>query len=395
MKLRTRSRPVPALPGVTGPARHLRRSSASLDRLVAGDVLVVDHVDMDRATARRLVDAGVVAVLNAGPMISGRFPNQGPQVLVEAGLTVVDQLGADVFSRVPEGEPVRILDGSVLVGEQEVATGRDLDTGLVAEQLAEARQGMASQMESLTHNTMEFLRREQDLLLHDQGLPTLRTRWNDRPVVVVGAAHGWQGELRRIRAFTREQHPTVLAVSAVADELAGLLGRADVVVIGTGEADLPQARALRRARDVVALTDHGAAPAVTDHLERLGIRPLRFETDATAEDAALLLALGGGASAVVGVGLHTSLEDFLDRGRSGLASTFVTRLKAGATLVDAAVLPVLYDGAVRPRHLLGVLGAGALALAAAIGVTPVGQEWVADLGPALTAAIDNVRGILP
>lgn len=393
MKLRTRSRHVPALPGVTGPARHLRRSTSSLDRLVPGDVVVLDHVDMDRATARRLLDAGVVAVLNAGPMISGRFPNQGPQTLVEAGLTVVDQLGADVFARVPEGERVRVVDGSVHVGEHEVATGRDLDADLVAAQLAEARRGMASQMESLTHNTMEFLRREQDLLLHDQGVPPLRTRWSDRPVVVVGAAHGWQGDLRRIRAFTREQRPTVLAVSAVADELAGLGARADVVVVPAGEADLPQARTLRRARDVVALTDHGASATVADHLERLGIRPLRFETDATAEDAALLLALAGGASAVVGVGLHASLEDFLDRGRSGLASTFVTRLKAGATLVDATVLPVLYDGAVRPRHLLGVLGAGAVALAAAIGVTPVGQEWAADLGPALTAAIDHVRGL--
>ena len=67
--------------------------------------------------------------------------------------------------------------------------------------------------------------------------------------------------------------------------------------------------------------------------------------------------------------------------------------------MDAAALPRLYDGAVRPRHLVGALAAGVLALAAAVSVTPVGQQWVDDLSPGVTSTtsdlIDNVRGILP
>jgi uncharacterized membrane-anchored protein len=97
--------------------------------------------------------------------------------------------------------------------------------------------------------------------------------------------------------------------------------------------------------------------------------------------------------------MHATLDDFLDRQRAGLASTFLTRLRLGPDLVDAAALPRLYDGAVRPRHLVGALVAGVLALVAAVSVTPAGQQWVDDLSRGVSGTtshlIDNVRGILP
>ena len=78
---------------------------------------------------------------------------------------------------------------------------------------------------------------------------------------------------------------------------------------------------------------------------------------------------------------------------------FDKALLLGPDLVDAAALPRLYDGAVRPRHLVGALVAGVLALAAAVSVTPVGQQWVDELSPSVSSTtsdlIDNVRGILP
>ena len=136
---------------------------------------------------------------------------------------------------------------------------------------------------------------------------------------------------------------------------------------------------------------------MTERFQRIGVRPLRFETGATTEDAALILADAGPATLIVGVGMHATLDEFLDRKRAGLASTYLTRLKVGPRLVDAAAVPHLYDGAVRPRHLLAVTIAGLLALAAAIGVTPVGQEWADAVSPvvtdAVTTLIDRVQGL--
>ena len=399
MKFAVRSRPAPALPGVHGPARIHRRTASVLGRLRPGDVAVVDHLDMDRDTAQALVDAGVVAVVNAGPMISGRYPNLGPERLVESGVLVLDNAGTEIFDRLKDGTDVRLDEGVVYVGQTGVASARELDADLVSSEMAQARSGLAAQLESFTHNTTEFLRREQDLLLHGHGVPATATEMAGRPVVVAVRSHGWEEELRGIKPFVREQRPVLIAVDHGADALISAGYRPDVVVVTGGSDDQPSAAALRKARDVVVLVERGAPRSVTEPLERMGIRPLRFETTATTEDAALLLASAADAALIVGVGMHATLDEFLDRRRSGLASTFLTRLKLGPDLVDAAALPRLYDGAVRPRHLLGALAAGVLAVAAAVSVTPVGEQWVDGLTPAVSSTtsdlIDNVRGILP
>ena len=372
-----------------------RRTASLLGRLHAGDIAVLDHLDMDRDTAQALVDAGVVAVVNAGPMISGRFPNLGPERLVESGVMVIDNAGVEIFDRIKDGAELRIDEGVVHVGDTPIAPARELTPEVVRAEMAKARSGLSAQLESFTHNSTEFLRREQDLLLHGHGVPKTATAFAGRPVVVVVRSHGWEDELRGVKPFLREQKPILVGVDRGADALASAGHRPDVVVVTGASDDLPSASVLRKARDVVVLVEPGAARGVTEPFERMSIRPLRFETSATTEDAALLLASAHDASLIIGVGMHATLADFLDRRRPGLASTFLTRLKVGPDLVDAAAVPLLYDGAVRPRHLLATLLAGLVAVAAAVGVTPVGQEWANDLAPALSTVIDNVRGMLP
>ena len=127
---------------------------------------------------------------------------------------------------------------------------------------------------------------------------------------------------------------------------------------------------------MVVLSRRGAGTAEREAVERLGIHPLHVESSATAEDLALLLAERHDAGSLVGVGLHARLEDFLDNQLAGLASTFATRLKVGSRLVDARAVRALYTSRTRPVHVVLVLLAGLVALAAAVAVTPVGQEMV-------------------
>ena len=217
-------------------------------------------------------------------------------------------------------------------------------------------------------------------------------------MVVVAGGPDDADELRAIRRYLREQDPVLVAVDSGADTLL-LAGRsADVVVLSsalTEGGSAPSAKALRGAGEVVVVVDRGSGRTPTDALERLGVRPLRFETAATGEDAALVLAAAGEASVIVGVGVHASLEDFLDRQRGGLASTFLTRLRVGPRLVDARALPQLYAGPVRTWQVWLALLAGIIAVLAAIAVTPVGQQWVDDLRPAVTDLLDRIGGLFP
>ena len=385
MKPATRTRPATTAPGLTGTARVERRTRVLLPRLRPGDVAVVDHLDMDRATAQALVDAGVSAVVNAAPMISGRLPNLGPQVLAEAGILVLDRVeGAFGIS---DGASVRIHDEVVFAGGAAVAMGREVDVHTVDLEMAQARLAMGSQLESLTHNSTEFLRREEGFLLHGLGLPETATRIAGRPVVLVVPGAGSRSRLTSIRAFIREQDPVLVGVDRGADLLLDAGHRPDMVVVSNaaGDAERPSAKALRTARDVVVRVDSGSR-LHAEQLERLGVRPLPVESSATTEDTALLLLEAEEARLIVGVGLHASLEEVLDRQSPGLAGTYLTRLKVGHLLVDAASVHLLYSGRVRPRHVFLVLLAGLLTLAIAVAVTPVGQEW-------LTALTDYLQGL--
>ncbi|MGB7385597.1 MAG: thiamine pyrophosphokinase, partial [Rhodococcus sp. (in: high G+C Gram-positive bacteria)] len=67
------SRSQDSLPGISGIARVDRNTAKLLKRVGPGDVVVLDELDLDRLTADVLVEAGVLAVVNASPSISGRY----------------------------------------------------------------------------------------------------------------------------------------------------------------------------------------------------------------------------------------------------------------------------------------------------------------------------------
>jgi uncharacterized membrane-anchored protein len=397
VKLRTRLSHDAA--AVVGTARTDRRTSALLPRLARGDLAVLDHVDLDGPTAEALVDAGVVAVLNRAPMISGRFPNRGPQVLVDAGVLLVDQVsavdpGRDVLTAIPDGRRVSLVQGQVMVGEQTVASGRVLTPDDVADQLAAAQAGLSTQLGTLTHTSVEFLRREEPLLLHGEGVPALRTKLRGRPVVVV--AHGPDAlqELRRIKRYLREMSPVVI-VTADAVETARTMGLSpDVIVVDSGTDDLPPTRVLRAAHDVVVTEPPGTTRSVVgaEKFERIGLRPRALKTTAAPADAALLLADAHEARPVIGVGVRGTIEEFLDGSRGGLGSGYVTRLKVGPRLVDASAVPMLYSGRVRAIHAYLVLLVGLIAVCAAIATTDVGQQWAHDLHVHLQTLLAHVGG---
>jgi uncharacterized membrane-anchored protein len=382
VKLRTR---LQADAGVAGTARTDRRTAALLSRIGRGDIAVLDQVDLDGPTAEALVEAGVAAVVNRAQMISGRFPNRGPQLLLDAGIPMVDQAdgtgGRDLLSAVADGRRVVLRGGTLLAGDQVLAEGRALTRDDVAHQLADAESGLTSQLHTLTHNSAEFLRREEALILHGEGVPRVRTRLRGRPVVVVGQGPDDASELRRLRRYLREVRPVVIATGdgLAVTRAAGL--SPDVVVLDGRTEDLPGAKSLRACRDVVITEARGGprSGAGSDRFERIGVRAIAMQTTATPADAALLLADASGAAPIIGVGLRGTVEEFLDGTRDGLGSGYVTRLRVGPRLVDATAVPMLYSGQLRARHAYLVLLIGLIAVAAAIATTDVGHQWVLDL----------------
>jgi len=369
------------LPGLSGVARVDRRTDALLKRLKVGDIAVLDQVDLDHATAHALIAAGAAAVVNASPSISGRFPNLGPQLLVAAGITLVDGVGPDALHVIKDGSRIRVHGGLVFVGERQVAEGVEQSVDSVADAMVEAKSGLAHQLEAFAANTIEFMRRERSMLLDGIGVPDIEVELTGRQVLVVAAGFDHEAELASLKSYIKEYRPVLIGVGAGADALR-VAGYTPALIVGD-PADVSN-EALTCGADVVvpAFAD-GHAPGL-HRVQDLGAGAVTFPSSANAEDLALLLAAHHGASLVVTVGLSATMAEFLDRGRSGSnASTFLTRLQVGGLLVDARTISTLYRSRLSLGAILLMLTAVLVAVVAALLVSDAGDAlvaWFSQLG---------------
>jgi len=293
--------------------------------------------------------------------ISGRYPNLGPEILVEAGIPLVDGIGREVFSVLHEGERVRLYDGVLYRGEEVVAKGVSQDSQTVAEQMDDARAGLSTQLEAFTANTLEYLRQERDLLLDGVGVPAVHTAMDGKHVLIVVRGYDYREDLVALRPYIREYRPVLIGVDGGADALVENGYVPDLIV---GDMDSVKDETLKSGAEVVvhAYRD-GRAPG-SERLERLGVESIEFPATGTSEDVAMLLADSKGASLIVAVGTHNSLVEFLDKGRA--ASTFITRLRVGAKLVDAKGVGRLYRSRVSTLQVAALILAGLFALGVAM-----------------------------
>lgn len=376
MKLATLRRRSAPLPGVSGVARLDRRTARLANRLNPGDIAIIDHVDLDRIAAETLVAAHPVAVVNAQPSISGRYPNLGPQLLVSRGIVLLDDVGTEVFGAVKEGTKIRIDGDTLYVGSQPILTGTPQDVTTVELAMREARTGLSAQLEAFAVDTAEFMEHERRLLLDGEGIPPVRTAFAGRHALVVVRGHDHQRDLKSLKHYIREYKPVLVGVDGGADALLEAGWRPHVIV---GDMDAVSDAALATGAElVVHAYPDGQVPGLA-RVQDLGHDAVIFATTGTSEDAAMLLADDRDAALIVAVGSSATLTEFLDRGRSGMASTFLTRLRLGAKVVDAGTVHRLYRSRISGAALLLLVVAALLAVVAALAVSDAGRTYLGSL----------------
>jgi len=329
---------------LVGSARVDTRTKNLVKRLQAGEIAVIDHQDLDRVAADGLVEGGALAVVNASVSISGRYPNGGPLELLNAGIPLVDCAGSDILDRVREGDVLRVDGGEVWRGEELLATGKVLDRAEIEAAMEEARSSIGGELERFAVNTLEYVQHEARLTFEPLQLPPVRTKFDGRHALVVVRGHDFKTDLAALRSYIKEYRPALIGVDGGADALLEIGLKPDVIV---GDFDSVSEKALASATDLVHhVHPDGRAPG-RETLVDWGVSYHEFVAEGTSEDVAMLLAYEAGAKLIVAVGTHATMVEFLDKGRKGMASTFLTRLRLGATLVDAKGVSRLYEGRVR------------------------------------------------
>jgi len=376
-------------PGLSGPARVDRRTKDLTKRLRPGDIAVIDHEDLDRVSAEALVACKPAAVVNASSSISGRYPNLGPEILVAAGIPLLDHAGPGVME-LRDGTELSLEDGAVRTDEATVATGTVLDNDAVQEAMTLARAGLSDQLEAFAQNTMDYLRKERELLFDGVGVPDIRTDLDGRHALIVVRGYHYKDDLQTLRHYIREYKPILIGVDGGADALIEARHKPDLIV---GDMDSVSDDALRCGAEIVvhAYRD-GRAPGL-ERVRSLGVEPVVFPATGTSEDVAMLLADDKGATLIVAVGTHVTLVEFLDKGRSGMASTFLTRLRVGGKLVDAKGVSRLYRARISSLSLVLMLVVGLLALGAALWSTDGGRALLQVLGARIDDLWSSIQGV--
>ena len=376
MKLATLRRRGDTLPGVSGVARLDRHTTRLAGRLNPGDIAIIDHVDLDRVVAETLVRAKPIAIVNAQPSISGRYPNLGPELITSSGIVLLDNVGPEVFAAVKEGARIRVDGDTVYAGEVELVSGTEQDALSVEALMLEAKIGLSSQLEAFAVDAGEFLGRERSMLLEGVGIPEIHTRLARRHVVVVVRAPSNGAELKSLKHYIREFKPVLVGVDGGADALVDAGYKPHLIV---GDMDAVSDSTLTGGAEVVVHAHpDGRAPGLL-RVQDLGVDAITFPTSGTSEDAALLLADQHDAELIVSVGSHNNLTEFLDRGRGGMASSFLTRLRLGSRLVDARSVGHLYRSRISVAALLVLVIAAFVAIVAALAVSDTGRTYLSGL----------------
>ena len=366
-------------------ARVDARTKRLVGRMQPGDVAVLDHEDLDRVSAEGLVGAGVAAVVNAGRSITGRYPNLGPLILLDAGIPLVDGVGPLLLRKVREGDLVKVDGDRILVGDRLLAVGVRQSEESVRLAMEEARAGLAERFESFARNTVDFMQRERDLLFGGSGLPALQHELAGRPVLVVVRGYRYKEDLAVLGPYIRDVRPVLVGVDGGADALidAGyapdlIIGDMDSVSDSALRLALSRPKRLRRKQPTEIILHayrDGFAPGQA-RLEDLSVPYTIVRAAGTSEDVALLLSHEKGADLIVTVGSHGNLREFLDKGRMGMASTFLVRLRVGETLMDAKGVSRVYTPRIRTRDTVFLIGAAIVVMILIIAISPVLSTYV-------------------
>ncbi|EEA85219.1 putative thiamine diphosphokinase [Peptacetobacter hiranonis DSM 13275] len=358
---------------VKAPIRVDRKTKKLAKRIQPGEIAVINHVDIDEVAANSLVEAKVKLVINAAESISGRYPNKGPGILTENNILIIDRVGEELFNNVSEGETLLIEDGKIFRGDELIGEGDVLTREKVAVQIKLAYDNLGEELDRFIDNTIEYAKKEKGFILGEVEIPKVKTIYQGKQVLIVVRGQDYKEDLATMISYIEEVKPILVGVDGGADALMEFGYKPDVVV---GDMDSVSDESLKAAGEIVvhAYTD-GRAPGLK-RVQDLGLDAVVFPAPGTSEDIAMLIAYEYNAELIVALGTHSNIIDFLEKGRKGMASTFLVRMKIGAKLIDAKGVNLLYRSKLKIKYIWALIATALFPVLILASLSPRMQQFI-------------------
>ncbi len=353
---------------IRGYAKKDLKTKRLVNRLKQNDIAVISHRDIDEVAALHLTEKKIRAVINCAESISGSYPNQGPKILSEAGIPVIDNIGQDVFDKIKENDLIEIIDDSLYINKQKLCKVNILSKEEVDRKTELASENLRKVLYDFVDNTLSYAEKEKQYILEPAALPPVNVRIKGRHVLIVVRGKNYKEDLRAIRPYIMDVNPVIIGVDGGADAVLESGYKPDIII---GDMDSVSDECLKKCKEIIvhAYPD-GRAPGM-QRLEALKIEAKKFRYPGTSEDIALILAYENKAELIVTVGSHTNMVDFLEKGRKGMASTLLVRMKVGYKVIDAKGVSELYQNRLRPSYILMLMAAAMLPVALVAKASPL------------------------
>ena len=320
---------------VEGKLKKDKKTKKLAKRINAGEIALINHIDLDEVAAKSLVEAKIRLVINAAESISGRYPNVGPSILMKENILIIDNIGMEAFDILNEDDEIVVEDGIIYRNDQKIGSGQVMDAKLVVEKTRQAYENLEVELDRFIDNTIEYAKKEKGLILGDVEIPDMKTNYQDRHVLVVVRGHNYKDDLEAMISYIEEVKPVLVGVDGGADAILEFGYKPDVIV--------------------------GDMDSVTDEA---------LKSPGTSEDIAMLAAYEHKAKLIVALGTHSNMIDFLEKGRKGMASTFLVRLKIGSRLIDARGVSMLYQSRLKLKYIFALIATALFPVAIVVSQSP-------------------------
>lgn len=337
---------------LTGIVRIDKKTKDLAKRIKPGEIAIIDHKDIDAVAAESLIEAKIKLVINLDKSISGKYPNLGPQRLLDGDVPILDNVEENLFEMLKDGDEIKIINDEIYKDEQPIGKGTWITKELLDIQIKDAKKNISMELDKFIENTLEYAKKEKDIILNGISIPFIKTKIKDRQVIVVVRGQNYKEDLSILQSYIKEENPILIGVDGGADALIEFGYTPQIIV---GDMDSVSDHALKTCDEIIVHAyPNGKAPGM-DRINKLGLHAMVIPAPGTSEDIAMLIAYEKGADLIVALGSHSNMIDFLEKGRKGMASTFLVRLKIGSKLIDAKGVNKLYHTGVKIKYIFALV----------------------------------------
>lgn len=328
---------------IKGYAFQDEKTKRLVERLPKKSIAVLAHQDIDMSAADMLINCGVKAIINVKTSMTGMFLHRGVETLLKANIPVYDT-EKNILDIPLEGKLLLVENNCLFSNTDGIwtkLTNLKKYTFLEIDQLKQkANTKFSEQFKSFAGNSLYYGKKELNIFVEEvQHLPILR-QFRDKEVLIVARGADYEKDLRTLKSIIKKRKFITIAVDGGADGLLKIGIKPDYIV---GDMDSVSEKSLRSGAQLLVHSYRDGRTPGEERIKSLQLPFSRLTFLGTSEDVAILFADCSGAGKLYTVGTRIGMNEFLEKGRIGMGSSLLTRMKVGHALTDLKGIHLLYN----------------------------------------------------